>query len=277
MSLDEQTRIEVREQTVALQLGQEIKEQLDRHSYRMELLSGDQQAQASGAAAGLFGARLSRSFSFLYPHQADTMLNTKMSVSELKKAGMEEEFEEAADLLPSFLRTAKGEGGAARGTGYHRLMELLPFDQIHSEADVSQYLARFVREGRMSEEAAALVRSADIFHFFETELGKRMAAAAAAGTLYKETQFVMGIPAREMGDWDSDELVLIQGIVDAFFEENGAWVLVDYKTDQVKTPEALVKRYRTQLDYYEKALTQMTGKPVRERFLYSYKLGAIRL
>ena len=102
-----------------------------------------------------------------------------------------------------------------------------------------------------------------------------MAAAAKAGKLYREKQFVMGIPAREMGDWDSDELVLIQGIIDAWFEEEDGLVLVDYKTDYVENTEVLVSRYKTQLDYYEKALTQMLGKNVKERYIYSYRLGLV--
>ena len=51
-----------------------------------------------------------------------------------------------------------------------------------------------------------------------------MQRAAAAGKLYREKQFVIGIPAREMGEWDSDERILIQGIIDAFFEEDGKLV-----------------------------------------------------
>ncbi len=87
----------------------------------------------------------------------------------------------------------------------------------------------------------------------------------------------MGIPAREMGDWDSDELILIQGIVDAWFEEDGGIVLVDYKTDFVlKGQEELLKeRYRAQFHYYSRALEQMFGRPVKEQILYSFQLGEI--
>ena len=60
-----------------------------------------------------------------------------------------------------------------------------------------------------------------------------MAKAQASGKLHKEQQFVMGIPAREIGPVDSDELVVIQGIIDAYFEEDGELILVDYKTDRI--------------------------------------------
>ena len=66
-----------------------------------------------------------------------------------------------------------------------------------------------------------------------------------------------------MGAGDSDELVLIQGIIDAYFEEQDGLVLMDYKTDRVDNEEILIQHYQEQLDYYGRALTQMTGKPVR--------------
>ena len=68
---------------------------------------------------------------------------------------------------------------------------------------------------------------------------------------------------------------MVQGIIDACFEEDGALVLVDYKTDSVKEDvrEVLTKRYRAQLDYYEQALYQITGKAIRERMIYAFTNG----
>ena len=71
---------------------------------------------------------------------------------------------------------------------------------------------------------------------------------------------------------DSDELVLIQGIIDVWMEEEDGMVLIDYKTDHVSDGEILVKRYKVQLDYYQRALEQMTGKRVKERIIYSLSL-----
>ena len=104
-----------------------------------------------------------------------------------------------------------------------------------------------------------------------------MQRAAAAGKLYREKQFVIGIPAREMGEWDSDERILIQGIIDAFFEEDGKLVLVDYKTDYVENSDILIRRYEAQVRYYTRALEQMTEKRVAERYLYSFRFGAIEV
>ena len=132
-----------------------------------------------------------------------------------------------------------------------------------------------MRTGAFSDREKELVRLQDICAFLESPLGVRARAAAAGGKLKREQQFVIGLPAREVGDWDSDELVVIQGIVDAFFEEEDGLVLYDYKTDRVDTPEELRERYSVQLDFYERALGQITGKPVKERYLYSFRFGMI--
>ena len=66
------------------------------------------------------------------------------------------------------------------------------------------------------------------------------------------------------------DTLLVQGVIDCFFEEEGQWVLVDYKTDYVDSPERineLAQRYRIQMDLYAEALEQITGKPVKERIL----------
>ena len=71
------------------------------------------------------------------------------------------------------------------------------------------------------------------------------------------------------------EYIMVQGIIDACFEENDELVLVDYKTDSVSTEvrEELTKRYRTQLQLYARALTQMTGKKVHEKLIYAFSNG----
>ena len=77
-----------------------------------------------------------------------------------------------------------------------------------------------------------------------------------------------------MNKADSDALILLQGIIDAWFEEDDGLVLVDYKTDRVKEggENILLDRYQIQLFYYAKALAQITGKKVKEAVIYSLAL-----
>ena len=131
---------------------------------------------------------------------------------------------------------------------------------------------------RQDQESRELINGRDIWAFLKSPLGKRMAKAQEEGRIHKEQQFIIGIPAREMDRGDSDELVLIQGIIDAYLDEPDGLVLIDYKTDRVPGNDReqgaamLAERYRVQLDYYERALTQLTGKRVKERMIYSLAL-----
>ena len=100
-----------------------------------------------------------------------------------------------------------------------------------------------------------------------------MKAAARADVLWREQPFVLGVDAREMYPEEQEgELILVQGIIDAYFEEADGMVVLDYKTDQIYTPEGLVERYHSQLDYYAKALEQLTQKKVKEKIIYSFTI-----
>lgn len=233
-------------------------------------------------------AMLSDRFSYNYPHKNLEKLYTKTTVSELKKAAMEGGEEEPAKELfpqkeivpyiPSFLREKEEVSGAARGSAMHRIMELLDFKQDYEGVEqVKRAAMLFLQEGRLSQEYADAMIPDKIFCFLKTTLAKRMKAAAEKGRLYREQPFVYGIGAERLSikeeRFPEEEVVLIQGIIDVFFEEEDGLVLLDYKTDVVKDGEELVRRYRVQLDYYEEALRNLTGKKVKERILYSFYLG----
>ncbi len=233
--------------------------------------------------------KLHEKLCFSYPHEADIALHAKMSVSELKERGQFVDDGESDFLptIPMFLREEEQKeeknaekkaggafGGTFRGTAYHRVLELLPFKEITSMEELKRQLSRIKKEERMDPKALSLVSSGALWKFFSTPIAARMRKADEEGRLHKESQFVMGIPARLMDEADSDELVLIQGIVDAWFEEDDGIVLVDYKTDRVQEGEehVLLDRYRLQMIYYGQALEQITGKPVKESVIYSLAL-----
>ena len=212
----------------------------------------------------------------------------KLSVSELKKAAYADEEQEEmfpdtvpSKIIPKFMQDVKEDGvsGSERGTLYHRIMECMDFCKEYTgEAEVLAELNALTEKGRIRKNAASLVTPKKILHFFQSELGQRMQVAARDGRLKKEQPFVIGLPYGEVyqtEDAATDELVMVQGIIDAYFEENGQLILVDYKTDSVaeNVQEVLTKRYRTQLVYYERALCQMTGRPVKERMLYAFTSG----
>ena len=177
--------------------------------------------------------------------------------------------------LPEFLKDTEETFTAAdRGTIYHKVLELLPIKQVKTNADAKRILNHYVEQGILTEQEIKLVVPGRIVKFAKSNLASRMAAAKEKSRLWCEQPFVIGLPAREVKkEWDSEEMILVQGMVDAYFEEEDGLVLLDYKTDWVKTEEELIKRYHSQLEYYQKALEQITGKKVKEKVIYSLVLG----
>ena len=226
-----------------------------------------------------FERGLKEALSYQYPYQEDIRLHTKLTVSELKKQGqfVDEEESDFLPTIPVFLREEIKEektGGVRRGTAYHRALELLDFSKVKTAKDLSSALEKLKEDGRLSGESFALLSENQILAFINSPLGRRLAAAQERGLLKREQQFVIGIPAREMDVADSDERILIQGIIDAYMEEEGQLVLVDYKTDFLKEGEEsiLFDRYGIQMEYYRRALEQITGKKVKEMIIYSFAL-----
>ena len=245
-------------------------------------------------------------FAYQYPHPGLQKLYTKTTVSELKIAAMAEKDEaafhtfeekEVVPYIPGFRREQEKVSGAVRGNAFHRVMELLDFMYVFVESGLfekcpgdyetyrkrldverlknrlEEFLQRETISLRLTEEYAKAVSLPKILNFLEQELAYRMWRAQEQGLLYREQPFVLGIDAKRLDpDLPEGEKVLIQGIIDVFFIEDGEIVLLDYKTDVIDSMEALWNRYNVQIQYYEEALTKLMQMPVKERILYSFYL-----
>lgn len=245
-------------------------------------------------------------FAYQYPHPGLQKLYTKTTVSELKIAAMAEKDEaafhtfeekEVVPYIPGFRREQEKVSGAVRGNAFHRTMELLDFTYLFTESGLftgcpnnyeeyrrgldknrlqnrlEEFLQRETISLRLTEEYAKAVSLPKILNFLEQELAYRMWGAQEQGLLYREQPFVLGIDAKRLDpDLPEGEKVLIQGIIDVFFIEDGEIVLLDYKTDVIDSLEALWNRYNVQIQYYEEALTKLMQMPVKERILYSFYL-----
>lgn len=225
-------------------------------------------------------ANLSKIFDSAYQYSNLADLYTKTTVSELKKAGQIEEqdfsfrlYEEETVIpyIPKFMKQEEALGGKDRGSAFHKAMELMDFGA--GAEPVEEQIKKMQQEGMLSPEYAEVISVSAIKTFLSSDLARRMAAAEKQGCLYREKPFVLGIPAKELnGDFPSEELVLIQGIIDVYFEEDGEIVVADYKTDRVDAGKELIEKYRIQLEYYARALQQLTGKKVKEKIIYSFRL-----
>ena len=238
---------------------------------------------------------LSEQMNYTYPYLREEQMKLKFTVSELKKRiytgeqlpEMQEDRgeemyqeEEMVPLVPEFLQDQKeGLTGASRGTSYHKLMELLDFTREYTKATLEKAVKDFEKQKKMTSEMAASIRISDILLFLESGSGKRMSEAAVKGRLWREQPFVLGVDADQIypgfsGESGSQkkEVILVQGIIDAYFEEEDGIVVLDYKTDRVKNAEQLKERYHAQLEYYAQALEGLLGKPVKEKIIYSFTL-----
>lgn len=176
---------------------------------------------------------------------------------------------------PAFRKETVELTGADLGTLYHFVMEKVDYRAVESSSEgIRQFLEELEGKGLITEKERKKLSVTKIKKFIDSSLGKRMKAAAVQGKLYREKPFVMGKPACDVyKDTRSEETILIQGIIDAYFEEDGEIVLVDYKTDHVKNAEELIKRYRTQMELYREALERGTNKRVKQVILYSFHHG----
>ncbi len=163
--------------------------------------------------------------------------------------------------------------GAARGTAYHRILECLDYAKADSQQAIEQQIEELLQKEKISKEAAKVVRSSQISWFVRSAVGKRMKEAFVLGTLHREQQFVMSIDASERNPRvESGRADLVQGIIDAFWEEADAWCWWIINTDHVKEGQELIDRYQRQMHYYSQALERAYGKKVKECYLYSFAL-----
>ncbi len=226
-------------------------------------------------------------FGFRYPHDNLKDLYSKTSVSELKKAAIAEEqeavfdafekanVEEIIPYIPAFMQEKAEMKGAERGTAYHRVLELLDFTKVPgSMGEWYRLLDNMVETGKLTERQKECIYVLKLQEFMQSDIAKRMQKAAMQGLLHKERSFFLGVPANRVNSsFPAEEIMLVQGIIDAYFEEDGALVLVDYKTDRVENMQELAERYRVQMQYYAEALKKALGKKVKEAVLYSLTLG----
>ena len=247
-------------------------------------------------------------FNYTYPYSDATRRTAKISVSELKRRFQERELEagtidtlntptEAVDMVEAGSQRAVSGAilgqsddlansvfgrkpqalqskedvltGAQWGTLMHEAMQWLPLAE-YTQDSLTKELDALVTKGTFTEEERNLLSDTSLYKFFNSDLGKRL---INANRIERELPFSMLFEGKRVYDTLEDgENLFLQGIIDTAFEEDGEWVLVDYKTDRVKSGEDLIKRYKIQMDLYKEALQRLTGMPVKACYIYSFRL-----
>ena len=222
------------------------------------------------AAVEFDPAEILSSLDFEYEEAALSRLPKKLSVSQLLRAGREEEASLSLRRLKQFTPAGLAKSAAQIGTLTHSVMQFADFHSL--AADVDTELDRLVEKGFITEEDAALVEKDWLRTFFASDLYQRMKSSAS---LIREKRFNVLLPAKELLGTEGN--VLVQGVIDAWFEEaDGSITIVDFKTDRVKAADGeaiLLERHSEQLRLYALAVEQLTEKRVGKRVLYSFSLG----
>lgn len=229
---------------------------------------------------------ITKIFTEQYAHEKHENIHSKISVSELKEHAIEEaddifveqifETHKKEPYIPGFIQEKEEKaGGTERGNAYHKIMELTAHRKVENEKELKEMIETLVQEGKISRQYADLLYPPKLMTFFKSDLSERMRKAYEKGKLYREQPFLIGLDVSEVykKDYKEKETVLIQGIIDAFFEEDGEIVLVDYKTDWIQAPEELKKRYEVQIVQYAQALERLKQRKVKEKAMFSFHLG----
>ena len=235
-------------------------------------LEGQEQApeRASAPAADAALAQtLTRRLEYTDPYRPLAGIPAKLAASQLSHQRLSREY--VAVSRPAFLQ-AEGLTPAQKGTATHTFMQFADYESTYKSLETE--ILRLTEKGFLTRQQADSLNRDRLAAFFTGPLYSRM---AGADRLWREYHFAVEVPAGSLTDLPAEmagETVLVQGIADCVFREGDALVLVDYKTDRVKTGGELCDRYRHQMLFYKTALETIFGIPVKEMLLYSFALGA---
>lgn len=225
--------------------------------------------------------------SWKYPFEKAAEIPAKLSVTELKRLGNSKFSDEytsnmyAPSLIkkPLFLEEVKELTAAEKGTIIHSVMQHVDLNKTTLK-DIKEKVDEMVARELITDKQAEAVDINKIERFFTSDIGKRVVEANKRGKLFREFPFYMRLNSTEAfenlekGKYE-DEIILLQGVIDCFFEDEDGVVLIDYKTDFYKNISDIMTRYEKQIYYYSKALKKITGKTVKEKYLYLFSTGKI--
>ena len=218
--------------------------------------------------------------SYRYPYAEQTAFPAKLTATQLKGRAIDEEISENTTLpprlrnlcKPKFLAGKTALTGAERGTALHLVMQDLDFFCEPDEQSVRAQIEAMRAQRKLTDEQANAVDVRAIVRFLRSDLAARMRKSKQ---VEREYRFSLLRPVRDFSSLDADDSVLLQGVVDCFFEEDGELVVVDFKTDHVLRAQLdeRAEHYRPQLEAYSMALTRVMGKKVKEKVLYFFSAG----
>lgn len=228
---------------------------------------------------GIKASEIIKRLEFKYPYAPAVTIPSKLTATELKGRWPEAEAADDAFNLqkengPTELRTPnfiprRALTPAQKGTAQHLAMQHLDFSCCQDEQQVTNEITRMKSAGILTQQQADAVRVRPIVAFFQSDLGKRV---LRSDRIRREQKFSLLVPSKTFFPQGGNEKLLLQGVVDLCFEENGKLVLIDFKTDHVAAEEVTTraKFYSGQMKVYAEAMERIFMLPVSEKYLWFF-------
>ncbi len=224
--------------------------------------------KTTSVSSSLSEENIDSQMNYIYKYLSSTKLPNKISISEIKRRSMNLDDDESAFKIqlikkPSFMEESSS-SGAMYGTFLHETLYKVDFSNFNVES-VKDIICKLTNDDR--------IRSYVVKKMEQFEKSSLREELSKAKKIYKETSFNLNIDAKDIYGDDYQDKIMVQGIIDLYFiNENGELILVDYKTDDIEREDALIKRYKVQIDLYKKALEEINSQKVDKTIIYSFKL-----
>ena len=212
-----------------------------------------------------------------YPNILATTIPTKASVTQLKQLSQKSVAIQNSEITfakPKFLKAQEEKlTNAQKGTLIHLCMQHLQENIQYDLEKVRELIQDLVQKEIITENEAENINPYPILQFTKSFIWKQLQQAKE---IEREKAFYIQIPAKEIYGQDIEEWILVQGIIDLYYQdENGKLVLVDYKTDYVEKgkEQELISKYNKQLQLYQYALEEAMNQKVEKSYIYSTYLG----
>ncbi|MCM1988482.1 helicase-exonuclease AddAB subunit AddA [Oceanirhabdus seepicola] len=232
--------------------------------------------------------------SYKYEFEEGIGLPTVLTVTELKKreqtmdmsnevAVTKERVMPSLKKRPLFMEEKKGLTPAEKGTAMHNVVQYIDFSRTESIDEIKSQINEMINKELITFEEGNSVNPKKILNLVKSEIGGEIVRAFKEDRVYRERQFALNIKAYEVfqelgglehGGKYNDDSIKLQGIIDLYIEEEDGFKLIDYKTDYVteETLNEVIEKYKSQLKYYSDALEYVTGKKVKEKYLYLFSM-----
>lgn len=231
---------------------------------------------------------------FEYPYLGVVKKAASISVTEIKKRQEEyDEQDESSSLYrrkttlkkPKFLSEAQTKEkitGARRGTIVHLIMEVLDFDKVKTESEIRAQIEDLVKRRVITEKESKVLSPRKILRFFRSPIAKRILSSKFVKReqkIYTQVKmndiYINDKVFKNNREIYEDESVMLRGVIDLYFEEDDGLVILDYKTDWIddeNNKKEIIHRYKKQLEIYAEVLSTLTGKKIKEKYLYLFSI-----